>query len=64
MKGSSFTGPIRDVSPCLDCRKPKRYHGCHDTCPDHAKWTAEKERVNANRRKYEYEKGIGIRKIK
>lgn len=54
--------PIRDENPCYDCKKPKRYPGCHGKCKDHAKWKAEIERVNHNRREYAQKSDIGWRK--
>ena len=60
--GKAITGPIRDDNPCLNCKKPKRYPGCHGKCKDHAKWKAEIERVNKNRHDYAKDKQIGWRK--
>ena len=64
MKGSSFTGPIRDENPCYNCQKPKRHTACHGKCKEHAKWKAEIERVKKNRQEYERKIGIGIHKKK
>ena len=43
-------GPIRDISPCKDCKD--RYIGCHDKCVLYAEWKAEIERVKEEKRKY------------
>lgn len=59
-RGKELPGPIRDDNSCHKCKKPMRQPGCHDICPDHAKWTAEKERVKENRRKYEQRLGVRI----
>ena len=62
MRGVPLTGQIRDDNPCHYCVKPMRHTGCHDTCEKHAAWTAEKERVKANRREYERKLGIRIKR--
>lgn len=62
MKGSLFLNPIRDENPCYNCQRPERCATCHGTCKDHAKWKAEVERVNKNRREYARQKELGWRK--
>lgn len=62
MKGYQIPGPIRDENPCYNCQRPMRQPGCHDTCPDHAAWKAEIERIKANRREYERLLGIRIKR--
>ena len=57
-----FDRPIRDENPCYKCQKPIRHLGCHDTCKRHKEWKAEIERVNANRREYARQSGLGWRK--
>lgn len=54
MKGEKIAGPIRDVAPCKGCADRKR--ACSDSCEKFRLWKAEKERVNANRRKYELDR--------
>ena len=62
MKGGTIYSPIRDANPCLCCKPPERYPGCHGKCEKHAAWKAEIERVNKNRRDYAKDKEIGWRK--
>lgn len=44
--------PIRDKPPCKGCEKDVAKPQCHDTCPEYARWKAEVDRVNENRRNY------------
>lgn len=44
---------IRDRNPCVDCKRPWKKPGCHDTCPDRKPWVEELERVNKARREYD-----------
>lgn len=60
MKGRPFPSPIRDENPCRTCTN-ERHTACQDTCERRAKWVAEKDRVNENRRQYEKQIGIGIK---
>lgn len=69
MRGKEIPGPIRGENPCRDCTE--RFLACSDRCPKDERgeygrnaWKSEIDRVNANRRKYEQEKSIGIRKKK
>ena len=50
---------IRDKNPCIDCKRPWKKPGCHDTCPDRKPWVDELERVKSNR--IAYEKHMGYR---
>lgn len=66
-RGKEVTGPIRDDNPCKDCTE--RFTACSDRCPKDKRgaygrkaYKAEIERVNENRREYERQVGIGIRK--
>lgn len=59
MRGAPIHGPIRDDSPCIDCKKPTRYSGCHDTCKKMAEWKAKVKSVKKSRKDYlaKYELG-------
>ena len=61
-KGYPVPGPIRDENPCHKCQKPMRHTGCHDTCEKRAAWKAEVDRINGNRREYERQLGIRIKR--
>ena len=48
---------IREISPCKDCTE--KFEACHGKCPKDgrgefgfAAWTAEKDRVQKERKKY------------
>ena len=41
---------VRGVAPCKDCTE--KFEACHGVCPIFKKWTAEKERVQKERKKY------------
>lgn len=49
-------GPIRDIPPCKDCSD--RYPGCHDKCRGYAEWKSNLEKVNDERKKYNWFAGI------
>lgn len=42
-------------SPCRYCVAPKRYAGCHSTCPEYAEWLPQelerKETIKRNKAK-------------
>lgn len=66
-KGKEPVNPIRDKIPCGNC--PERFTACSDRCPKDARgefgykaWKSEVERVNGNRRKYEQQLGIGLKR--
>ena len=48
---------------CMDCKAPKRYPGCHGTCPDYIKEKAEHdaERAEENRKR-SIEHGLNAQK--
>lgn len=33
-----------NVCPCIECVPPKRFPGCHDSCPEYRAWSAERKR--------------------
>lgn len=44
---------LYDDSPCKECVKPKRYPGCHATCPERKEWA---DNLQANKDKIRAEK--------
>lgn len=62
MRGSPTIGPIRDEHPCKTCTDNQQRPTCRKDCEKDAAWHDELERVKSNRRKYEQQLGIGLKR--
>ena len=47
---------------CIPCKKPKRYPGCHDHCPEYAKAKEKHDQAAASQRRA-VAQGINAQKI-
>lgn len=54
----TMAGPIRDAHPCKDCADKPNRPACRKGCPKDEAWHKELERVNGNRRAYEFQDGV------
>lgn len=53
------------VCPCKNCKKPKRYLGCHDKCKDYREWKSEYDKAhNQNRMNNEIDNTLKSLKIR
>lgn len=59
---TKINSPIRDDNPCRTCADKDKRPACRKGCKKDAAWHNELERVKDNKRKYEQQIGIGIRK--
>lgn len=62
MRGVPTHGPIRDESPCKDCPDNHKRPTCRKGCEKDAAWHEEIKRVKGNRKKYEQQLGIGLKR--
>lgn len=62
MKDVPFAAQIRDKHPCKTCPDIDKRPECRKGCEKDAAWHEELERIKRNRRKYEEQLGIGLKR--
>lgn len=59
---NTFYSQIRDKNPCRDCPKKSQRPACRKGCEKDDAWHKELERIKANKRDYERQLGVRIKR--